>query len=452
MARPNGGPLGITKNGLLTFVVGIFFGVTVTYMITYSSFLHNRLKFRLHGGGRTVGGGFIPDSPHSHGETDDVSGPQQSVNWADKHSHSHAEESSALAEELSHKVRVLCWVMTSPNNLKSKAQHVYATWGKRCNKLIFMSSKVDPNDKLPVVDLPVSEGRDNLWAKTKEAFKYVYENHINQYDWFVKADDDTYMVVENLRHFLSDKNPTEPLYYGRRFKPYLRQGYMSGGAGYVLSKEALKRFVEVSLAKGQNCRGDAGGAEDLEMGKCLQNVGVIAGDTRDELGRERFHPFIPEHHLIPGILPKDMWYWNYNYYPAKQGPDCCSDYAITFHYVSPNMMYVLEYLIYHLKPYGVGITQQCDRQAAANDGHSHNTLRVPRSTRLPHNTNTSPAGNANGNLKENEKMSSTSKPSSSNLKAVDPGKVSGNGVNGKKDNESLPVGGVNPQKGNNPVS
>lgn len=38
----------------------------------------------------------------------------------------------------------------------------------------------------------------------------------------------------------------EAIYFGCRFKPYVKQGYMSGGAGYVLSKEALKRFVEVS--------------------------------------------------------------------------------------------------------------------------------------------------------------------------------------------------------------
>ena len=82
-----------------------------------------------------------------------------------------------------------------------------ATWGKRCNKLLFMSSKEDKvhinitiiiittifiittlivairvitiNDyqELGSVALDAPEGHDNLWAKTRQAFQYVYKHH-----------------------------------------------------------------------------------------------------------------------------------------------------------------------------------------------------------------------------------------------------------------------------------
>ena len=117
-----------------------------------------------------------------------------------------------------------------------------ATWGRRCNLILFMSSEAD--DDLPAIKLKVGEGRENLWRKTKMAFRYVYQNHFEEYDWFVKADDDTFMIIENLRFLLKDHNSSSPLYFGRKFKPYVKQGWMSGGAGYVLSKEALRRFVQ----------------------------------------------------------------------------------------------------------------------------------------------------------------------------------------------------------------
>ncbi len=208
---------------------------------------------------------------------------------------------------------------------------------------------------LPAIPLNVSEGRNGLWGKTKGAFSYIYKYHANDADWFLKADDDTYVVIENLRYLLQPYNASDPIYFGCKFKPYVKNGYMSGGGGYVLSREAVKRFVTKGLdeAAGIQCRKDDQGAEDVEMGKCMESLHVVAGDSRDTEGRGRFFPFVPEQHLIPNILPKDFWYWTNIYYPSEEGPNCCSDTAISFHYIPPNMMYVLEYLIYHLRPYGV---------------------------------------------------------------------------------------------------
>jgi len=194
-------------------------------------------------------------------------------------------------------VRILCWVMTGPQNHYTKAIHVKNTWGSHCDKLLFMSSQADPD--LGAVALDIKEGRQQLWGKTKQAFKYVFENHWDEADWFMKADDDTFVVVENLKNLLKDFNTNDPIGFGHNFK-YLG-GYFSGGAGYVLSREALRRFTQVGLNNSTLCKEDDGGDEDVNMGSCMKNLNITRGDSRDSLERKRFFPFHPADHLIPSM-------------------------------------------------------------------------------------------------------------------------------------------------------
>lgn len=94
-----------------------------------------------------------------------------------------------LAERLYKEVRILCMVITTPNNHNDRAVHVLRTWGRHCNRLLFFSK--EEHGELEPVALNVNDDREHLWGKVKAAFSYVYHYHLNEADWFLKVDDDT---------------------------------------------------------------------------------------------------------------------------------------------------------------------------------------------------------------------------------------------------------------------
>ena len=123
-------------------------------------------------------------------------------------------------------------------------------------------------------------------------------------------------------------------------------GYNSGGAAYVFSKKTLEDFYEV-MKDGSKCKEKAAN-EDVEVGVCLRNSKskTSPGDTRDEYGRETFHPLSPVDHIY---LAENSWLNSYDKWKNKKGKECCSERSITFHYVKPKEMHVMDYLIYDLQ-------------------------------------------------------------------------------------------------------
>ncbi|KAK7480205.1 hypothetical protein BaRGS_00028590, partial [Batillaria attramentaria] len=99
------------------------------------------------------------------------------------------------------------------------------------------------------------------------------------------------------------------------------------------------------------CPVTEGHGEDRHIGNCLYNAGVGRHSSRDIYGREAFHQFSPQQYIVdPGLAQHDIQH--YFKFPQSIGRECCSEATISFHYVDPDMILVLDHLFYRLSVYG----------------------------------------------------------------------------------------------------
>ena len=273
--------------------------------------------------------------------------------------------------------RILCLITTQPKYHKTRAEAVKNTWGQLCDVLYFVSSESDPYYPTFAVKGCDAEDYNHLWCKIRNGIIYGYNNFVNDFDWFLKADDDTYVIIDNLKYYLKGFHSSEPLVFGLTFK-YQKTIYSSGGLiltlinrlitlfvsyrrcwicefnshlklskvsisyfsfiNEVFSKETVSRLVAKLTDENTNrkwCHTRAQrGAEDLDVGKyghyhsfktpflqfiskiidrCLDGLGVKYVDTRDSLGRHRFLPFQPFQFLNPNNDIYAMTPWLGNY-------------------------------------------------------------------------------------------------------------------------------------------
>ena len=97
------------------------------------------------------------------------------------------------------KIRILIGVSTSENYLNTKARAVFETWGqtcgssKACQVVFFASVNSVSNEITKIISLPDIDGDYSPQNKSLVILKYMYDNYIDQFDWFMKVDDDNYL-------------------------------------------------------------------------------------------------------------------------------------------------------------------------------------------------------------------------------------------------------------------
>ena len=192
-----------------------------------------------------------------------------------------------LAEELGGNMRqpLFVGVVTSKKLLSTRAVAINNTWGRQLGpNLRFFSSEGSRHPPgLPVVSL---SGTDDTYPPQKKVYrmlKYMYDHFLNQYSWFMRADDDLYVRVGPLIKYLSALDPSTDLYIGQpgigkpddweRIQLYANEHYCMGGPGVLLSRSLLVKLgphLEECLKNVV-----VSWNEDLEVGRCImRRLGV----------------------------------------------------------------------------------------------------------------------------------------------------------------------------------
>ncbi|CAJ0927513.1 unnamed protein product, partial [Mesorhabditis belari] len=274
--------------------------------------------------------------------------------------------------------KVFCMINTIPKNHNTRVVAVQDTWANHCDQHVFTTTappppttkkktraeRKDPKEKVPpfwVFDFSSpanksipNDSREWLWDRLRAAFKKVHQEKLGDFDWFFKADDDTFAIMENMKEFLAKLDPNHPYFVISRHW-LLEKGrdpnqiYGSGGAGYILSREAVKRFISI-MPNATECRTTSYKHEDTEIGECLRNANVTFVDAVDGSNRHSMLPIDIADLLTPFVNgPNLQWAQETSIIPLDKGDSCCSPGMITTHYVKPQEMYAYYFLTYKLK-------------------------------------------------------------------------------------------------------
>jgi hypothetical protein len=259
-------------------------------------------------------------------------------------------------------VTVIMPSVVNPTKRTRRLESILATWGPSARAIYVVhnvtefpkaahavmseeSAPEDPYSYPQLMLVPASIGVDDGVPRLNHVIRGVYEKINPDFAFFVN--DHTFVIPEHLCYFLRNKDPDDDMYAGHAMKNQ-KEVFNSGAAGYVLSRQTMKRLVEKWDQDDPICTGKDGdkwlqGNPGIVTSKCLKEVlGVEAVDTRHDQKDHRFHAF-PLVRMVAGKV--DEWYLKKHHQMDKMmdtdesyntllsGSDCCAQSTVSFHYV-----------------------------------------------------------------------------------------------------------------------
>ena len=122
-------------------------------------------------------------------------------------------------------------------------------------------------------------------------FRYMYEHYGDDYEWFMRADDDVYVKGEKLAEFLRSINSRQLYFIGqagkgnRAEKGTLKlahnENFCMGGPGIILSRATIAKIAPFV----KDCLQDMYSThEDVEVGRCVKRFAGISCTWAYEVG------------------------------------------------------------------------------------------------------------------------------------------------------------------------
>jgi hypothetical protein len=172
------------------------------------------------------------------------------------------------------------------------------------------SKPEDPYSYPQLLLVPPEIGVDDGVPRLNYVIRSVHENINPDFAFFVN--DHTFVIPEHLCKYLEHHHPGDDMYHGHAMKNS-EDVFNSGAAGYILSRQTMKRLVKKWDEEDETCLATNGakwlqGNPGLVTTQCLKKkLDVVAVDTRRHGKWHRFHAF-PLTRMVVGAV--DQWYKN----------------------------------------------------------------------------------------------------------------------------------------------